>query len=441
MNKLSIPIKGMHCRSCELLIEGNLKKISGITHVSVNHKTGKAEVSYCGNAPTDEAISGAVAEAGYSIGEKEKLTWLSKNERDYANLFKGAVALFILYTIANRLGLFNLGVDTDNAGLAVALTVGLVAGISTCMALVGGLVIGLAARHAALHPEISTRQKFIPHLYFNLGRVLGFALLGGIIGLIGAVAKPSAGVLGLMTILIGAVMIFLGLKLIEIFPILKDKSISLPKGIANFFGLNREQKEYSHKGAFVTGVLTFFLPCGFTQAMQLYAVSTGSFFSGALIMGLFALGTAPGLLSMGGLASIFKGSKAKIFFAATGLAIIMLGWYNITNGSQLVFTGKANGGSLPTDDNSAEPQIIRMTQSGSGYSPNKFTVEKGRKVKWIITSTNPYSCASSIVMPKYGIDSYLEKGENILEFTPTKTGEIPFSCAMGMYRGKFNVVE
>src|SRR3989344_1409081 len=439
MNKIIVPIKGMHCRSCEILIENNLKKISGVHRVEANHKAGQVEIFYNECLPSDESIKQAIQEAGYAVGHKDDLPWLSKDKNDYVNLLKGAGILFALYAIANWLGLFSLGVNTESTSLFVVLIVGLVAGISTCMALVGGLVLGLSARHAELHPEISTRQKFIPHLYFNSGRILGFGFLGGIIGLLGSVIRPSSGTLGLMTIVIGGVMIFLGLKLVEIFPALNDKNISLPKSVYKFFGLNKEQKEYSHKGSFITGALTFFLPCGFTQAMQLYAVSTGSFFQGFLVMSLFALGTAPGLLGIGGLASVFKGRRARVFFATAGLAVILFGWFNITNGSQIVFRGKVNTDSAVTI--SGEVQEVRMTQGGLGYSPNQFTVEKGKKVKWIITSTNAFTCASSIVMPKYGIDKSLEKGENVIEFVPTEVGEVPFSCSMGMYRGKFTVVE
>ena len=47
-------------------------------------------------------------------------------------------------------------------------------------------------------------------------------LLGGIIGLVGSALKPSAQYLGLLTIAVGLVMIFLGLKLVEIFPALRE---------------------------------------------------------------------------------------------------------------------------------------------------------------------------------------------------------------------------
>jgi len=238
---------------------------------------------------------------------------------------------------------------------------------------------------------------------------------------------------------VGGVMIFLGLKLMEIFPRLKNTTIALPKNISKFFGLHKEQKEYSHTNSFITGALTFFLPCGFTQAMQLYAVSSGSFIQGAAIMSLFALGTAPGLLGIGGLASVFKGKQAKIFFSAAGMAVILFGSFNIANGSQLAFQKQVAVNNVQAEIDGI--QEIRMTQGDRGYSPNTFTVQKGKKIRWIITSTNPYNCASSLVVPKYGISKYLEKGENIIEFVPTETGEIPFSCSMGMYRGKIKVID
>lgn len=51
----------------------------------------------------------------------------------------------------------------------------------------------------------------------------------------------------------------------------------------------------------IVGFATFFLPCGFTQSMQVAALSSGSFASGLAIMLAFALGTLPmlALLSFG----------------------------------------------------------------------------------------------------------------------------------------------
>jgi len=431
----------MHCASCEILVGQELKKIPGLTSVYVSQKRALAIVKYPDTAQVnDKDIIKAVQEAGYEVGHNQKLPWISRNPADYKDLARAGGIFLVIYLVVRWFNLVDLGFDAPNSGVAVALLVGLVAGVSTCMALIGGLVLGLSARHAEQHPEATAAQKFRPHIYFNLGRILGFAVLGGLIGLIGQAFKPSNNLLGLLTVLIGGVMIFFGLKLIEIFPALRDKSITLPSGIAKVFGLNKEVKEYSHRGATVMGGLTFFLPCGFTQAMQLYAVSTGSFWQGAAIMGLFAVGTAPGLLGIGGLTSVFKGRKARIFFMTAGLAVILLGWVNITNGSRL-FGGRVDRKAAATTTTNQKAQEVRMTQLRNGYSPNIFTVKKGQPVKWIINSATSLSCATYLVVPKYGISRSLRAGENIITFTPTQTGEIPFSCSMGMYRGKFIVTE
>lgn len=439
MHSVKVPIRGMHCSSCEILVGENLKKVPGVSAVKVDQSKAEAVVQYKTKKPTDEEISKAIKNAGYEVGEPEKLPWISKDPSDYKNLFFAGFILLILYSIAKSLNIGSLEVGSQNSGILVALFVGLVAGVSTCMALIGGLVLSLSARHAELHPEATSLQKFRPHLYFNLGRILGYSFLGGLVGLIGSAFKPSTNLLGILTMVVGGVMLFFGLKLVEIFPVLKNKSITLPSGLAKVFGLDKEVKEYSPKSSMVMGALTFFLPCGFTQAMQLYAVSTGSFWQGAAIMGLFAFGTSFGLLGIGGLTSVFKGQKAKVFFAAAGIAVIILGWTNIANGSRLI--GQPVSSSNQAVVENGDYQIVRMTQSGSGYNPNTFTVQKGKPVKWIVTSQSSFSCSSFLVMPKYGISQGLKPGENVITFTPTETGEIPFSCSMGMYRGKFIVTD
>ncbi|TSC85077.1 MAG: hypothetical protein G01um101413_461 [Parcubacteria group bacterium Gr01-1014_13] len=439
MNKKIIPIRGMHCTACEILIGEELKKIPGVFSVYANQKKALAIIEFSSTAQiNDSDIAKAVQAAGYEVGQKEKLPWISRNPADYKDLALAAGIFFVVYLLTRWFNMFDLGINAPNSGVAVAFLVGLVAGVSTCMALIGGLVLSLSARHAEQHPEATSLQKFRPHIYFNIGRILGFAFLGGLIGLIGQAFKPSNNLLGFLTVLIGFVMVFFGLKLIEIFPALRDKSITLPSGIARFFGLKKEVKEYSHKGAIVVGALTFFLPCGFTQAMQLYAVSTGSFWQGTVIMGLFAIGTAPGLLGIGGLTSIFKGRKARIFFMTAGLTVILLGWANIANGSRL-FGRRADTKAVAVVEQNA--QEVRMMQGRTGYSPNIFTIKKGQPVKWIITSETSLHCTAYLVVPKYGISKSLRAGENIITFTPTQVGEIPFSCSMGMYRGKFIVTD
>lgn len=72
-------------------------------------------------------------------------------------------------------------------------------------------------------------------------------------------------------------------------------------------------------------VETFFLPCGFTQSMQIVALSSGSFVSGMFIMLAFALGTLPmlALLSFGSASTIVI-KYAPLFFKSAGVVVIGL---------------------------------------------------------------------------------------------------------------------
>lgn len=447
----------MHCRSCEILLEKNISKVAGVKKVRVNHKKGVAEIEH--EAPLQGAdIDRAVQDAGYQLGKEDKKSFFSKNLGDYFEVAAVASILLVIYLLADSFGLLDLSFNTgSNPSYFAVVLIGLTAGISTCMALIGGLVLGISSRHAELHPESSASEKFRPHLFFNLGRIISYMILGGLIGLLGSAFQLSTSMLGILTLILGAIMLFLGLKLIDIFPRLSNKSLTLPKGISRMLGLGGDMKEYSHRGSFVTGALTFFVPCGFTQAMQLYAVSTGSFTQGMLIMSLFAFGTMPGLLGIGGLTSVVKGAFSRYFFKFAGVLVIAFAVFNISNGYNLTGftfasvtiynstvsgTGGSKSGTEPAGakiENGV--QVIQMEQLGNGYRPNQFTIKKDIPVRWVINSTNSYTCAAYVVIPSINISKALQRGKNVVEFTPTKSGPMRFMCGMGMYTGTFNVVD
>ncbi len=454
MKTQQIHIKGMHCRSCEILIEEELLKVKGVKKVSVSHQTGVADV-VCECELDGAAVAKAIESAGYGIGQDGKIHFFSRNHRDYIDLGIAFFIATVLFLVAKTLGVFNLSssISGSYSSLPIVFLVGLTAGVSTCMALVGGLVLGASARFSAQNPHASGIEKFTPHLYFNLGRIVSFFVLGGVIGFAGSLFQLSTSVLGTLTVAVGLVMLLLGGQLIDVFPILKKISFTLPKGLSRMLGIQEKSlNEYSNKNSAIMGATTFFLPCGFTQAMQLFAMSTGSPLTGALTMGVFALGTAPGLLGVGGLTSVVKGGAARLFFKTAGVVVIMLALFNVSNGLNLLgvpqvlgaFTTNASSGNAVEDPNVKlvnGVQEVRMTQDSSGYSPNKFTIKKGIPVKWIVTSKDVYTCASSIVSQQLGIRKGLALGENIFEFTPTETGTVRFSCSMGMYTGSFNVVD
>ena len=82
-----------------------------------------------------------------------------------------------------------------------------------------------------------------------------------------------------------------------------------------------------------------------------------------------------------------------------------------------------------------------MDVISGGYSPNYFTVKKGIPVRWVINGKNIFGCQGYFIVPSLNISKALNAGENLIEFTPTETGFINFSCGMGMYRGRIEVVD
>ncbi len=451
IKKAIVDIKGMHCNSCEILIEEEIIKIPKVTKCIVSQQKGKAEIYFKGTLYTGE-LEKAVKEAGYELGKDEK-PFFSHNPKDYRDLAIAAVVLLGLFYLANDIGLFKLGakVGGNFNNLPVVFLIGITAGLSTCMALVGGLVLGASARFAEKHPNATPIQKFKPHIFFNIGRIASYTILGGVIGYLGSFFQLSTSVLGGLTIAVGIVMLLLGVQLIEIFPRLNKFKLTLPKQVSRVFGVQKQAtKEYSHTNSMLMGGLTFFLPCGFTQAMQLFAMASGSPVIGATTLGVFALGTAPGLLGIGGLTSVVKGAFAKRFFKFAGLVVIGLSLLNISNGINLTglhfnFNLISKSSAQTVNDPNVKiengVQVVSMTESASGYSPNSFTIQKDIPVKWVVNAKDVSTCASSIVSSQLNIKQGLHQGVNTIEFTPTSEGTINFSCIMGMYTGQFNVVK
>ena len=87
-------------------------------------------------------------------------------------------------------------------------------------------------------------------------------------------------------------------------------------------------------------------------------------------------------------------------------------------------------------------QIVKMSASGSGYSPNRLKIRAGVPVSWQITSVGSAGCAGALVAPSLfsGMIALTPNSTISQEFTVAKAGVYRFSCSMGMYTGSFEVV-
>ena len=318
-------VQGMHCKACVLLTESELLEIPNIVSAKTNLSQNTVEITGDFGDKSPELIAGELSSAlskhGYSLSMEKQTT--EKKWSDFKVAVPIALAFLIVFFLLQKIGLVNL-VGGDNVTYGTAIIIGVIASLSSCMAVVGGLVLSMSATFA------KENDKIKPQILFHLGRILSFFILGGVIGAIGSAFTLNLGTTFALDLIIGLVMLILGINLLDVFHFSKKLTPSMPKFLSKHaLGVSK----FNHRlTPFLVGVVTFFLPCGFTQSMQLYALTTGSFLTGGLTMLAFALGTLPvlSLISFSSF-SIQKSSKSGIFFKTAGLIVIMFALFNLLN--------------------------------------------------------------------------------------------------------------
>jgi sulfite exporter TauE/SafE/copper chaperone CopZ/plastocyanin len=449
-------VKGMHCASCELLIEKELLKIKNIKSIEASTNKGTVRIIYQGERPKIQRLNSIFKKYGYTFFEKpiklEKTNYLN-------NIILPAVLVIFLFSVLKNSPLASLVNVTSSSSLPTFFLFGLFAGFSTCAALVGSLLLSLTKQWGQIYArEEKLLTKLQPYLLFNLGRILFFALLGGIIGLIGAKIKFSLGFTAILILLVSLLMVALGLQMLGV-KYFQKFQITLPRFITR-----KIADEKNFQGKFMPillGAFTFFLPCGFTLTAQSLALISGSFWQGAAIMLFFALGTAVGLLAIGFSSVKFleKTHLSEKFLKVAGTLVLFFAFYNFN--AQLNVLGLPSLSDLKLnsfaqviyqknsfDDKGLPPivngkQIIKMKASRYGYEPNYFKVRVGIPVRWEIEDVGTSGCTNAIVAKGLFPDEIpLAPGKvSIKEFTPTKPGKYKFSCWMGMVSGIIEVVE
>jgi sulfite exporter TauE/SafE/copper chaperone CopZ len=441
-----VSVLGMTCRSCEARIERHVSRLPSVRRVSASAARGRVVIESVGPL-SERAVDVAIGAAGYEIGRSP---WLERDRYVWLEVGLSVVLVASLAYLAQVTGLTELASgagDLANGGLVVALVLGLAAGISTCMALVGGLVMAISASFQA-SGATSGLAGMRPTLVFLAGRIGGYGLLGGLLGAIGAGITMPASVTAILMIVVAIVMTLLGARLTGVSPRIAGWTPTLPMGIGRSLGLGGDGgAAYSDGRALGLGAATFFLPCGFTQAIQVYALSTGSpLFAGALLA-TFAIGTAPGLLAVAGLPAIVPSRSRPTLLRFIGVAVLGFAFLNGTAGLTLagiplpsLGIGATAASALPAGVGPDGVQSLATIQRASGYEPREVAIYANVPTRWTIESRSSSSCAQFLVVPSLGISVRLRPGPNTIELPPMAAGRLNYSCAMGMFSGWITIV-
>jgi len=436
--KATFFVRGMHCPSCEILIKDKFLEENNIKEVKPDFKTCKVELAYVGTLDKT-AINKKIIRFGYKIVDKqalfENVESLFKRIFDF---FAISAMMMIIYFIGKEINIIPEINLSGNFNYLNAFILGLIASTSTCMATSGALFLATVGK--LRNNENSIKSNLLPAISFNLGRVISYGLFGLLAGIVGGLLLQKFNSGPILTLLIGVFMVFLGLDMSRIISIGSIIPAGATSGI--FEKLEHQFLKNPKKTAFLLGAITYLLPCGFTQTVQVYVLGLGNPGQSALTMIVFALGTVPALLLVGSLTSLTQSKFYPFFMKAMGVLVFLIGINYFMNFLSLKGISFSPGITKELKSVKIENgiQIVNMEVNGYGYEPNEFTIKKNIAVKWTIDGKNVFGCQGFLVVPKLGIQKTLQPGNNIIEFTPTETGPLFFSCSMGMYRGKFEVI-
>ena len=429
--KYTFKVTGMSCSHCERAVREAVQPIAGVREV--NASAPKSLVVVKGDNVDTKAVATAIADAGYEVGGSEES---SEEDGTRARQTAAHLALFALLaagiavTLRMSGGFGSVPVIPAEAGYGLLFLAGLLTSFH-CVAMCGGIAIGVCSGKG---DEAGVRRAVLPAALYNGGRIVSYTAIGGIIGAAGSVFDFAPSVKSAIMIVAGAFMALMGLRMLGLLSFVKLPSFTLPFA-KKFSGISKY-------GPFAAGLLNGLMPCGPLQMMQLFAFGTGSAAAGAASMFFFSLGTAPLMFGLGSASALIHRRFRMTIYRAGGVLVAVLGIMTVIGGLSLsgkTLVKRTNGAAVASVSGSTQTVVSGV--ASSAYQP--IIVQKGVPVKWIMRADASAinGCNNGIVVPEFGIEKRLSAGDNVIEFTPQKSGTVPFTCWMGMISSSIIVVD
>jgi sulfite exporter TauE/SafE/copper chaperone CopZ len=438
-------------------IQNAVKRIPGVSSVSASFSRRKVEVIFDEEKSNVDAIRAAIESAGYAVvGEGRVRQPISKVIP--VALILLAVYFLLRYTVGFDFLGFIPTIDST-VSLAALFVTGLLTSVH-CIAMCGGINLSQSVSSSGAKQN-SLRNP----LLYNLGRVISYTLVGALVGGLGSVLFFSETVKAILLIAAALGMLLMGLSMLGWLPWWLVPRV--PAFLAAKAG-----KAGAGKGPLVVGLLNGLMPCGPLQAMQLYALATGSALTGALSMLLFSLGTVPLMLGAGVAFSALKGKFTYVIQRVSAVFVVFFAVVMASSALSLAGVRTQSSGDIPAAPaapaaptaaaKQEETQSLLQQALDKGYLPATvkngvqtiqadlnpsvypfIIVQKGIPVEFTITAdeSSITGCNQTVVFPEYQVKKALQPGDNVITFTPEESGIVPYTCWMGMLDGRILVVD
>lgn len=325
------------------------------------------------------------------------------------------------------------------------------------MAVQGGLLTSVIAQRAEEDIENKSKRTHsaIPILLFLIAKLLAYTLLGFGLGYLGSKLSLSIQVRIAMAAIAGLFMVGSALRILDIHPIFRYLTINPPKFMYKLVKNQSKSKDYF--APFVLGLLTIIIPCGTTQAMEVLAITSGNPVTGALIMGVFVVGTAPLFFALGYLTTKLSDIFHQYFLRVAAVFVTVLGLISIQSAFALsghpvgvdlnqVFASKSDKPSLQANGNTSNVaiqngvQVVTISVVPHVYSPAQTIVSSKMPVLLKMLTSPGYACTNTFTIPSLRIEQFLPANqETDINLGQQKPGNIYYVCSMGMYGGNITV--
>ena len=425
-------VEGMHCVHCESAIERALSRLPGLRDVRASYRKGTLMAQWDAQKLPLKAIAARLEKMGYHLDcRRRRPLW-----REGLQFLLLLAALFGLYWMMTRTVVADwmsaFPVARAGMGLGMIFVVGLMTSLH-CVAMCGGINIAQSANAAQ-----KGRGPGRANLLYNLGRVISYTVIGGIVGALGMAFSISTTVKACIQIAAAAFMLIMALNLLGGFSWLRRFTVSLPRGLSA-----RIHGWAAGHSSFIIGLANGLMPCGPLQSMQLFALSTGSWWMGALSMLCFSLGTVPLMLGIGLIGGKLNQKYARPMRIASALLVVLMGMSMLASGLALAGIGVSSA-PMGEDGFAAVRDGRQYVRSEIDYgSYPAITVQAGIPVEWTIYADEAKltGCNNEIIIPAYNLTVPQRAGDNVVEFTPTESGTVSYTCWMGMIRSSIYVVD
>jgi sulfite exporter TauE/SafE len=194
-----------------------------------------------------------------------------------------------------------------------------------CVGMCGAIVLAYATTPTLYDGAVALHRNPLGlHAAYNGGRILSYALLGALAGLVGMSLSAFAQVASAVAVASGLVMIVAGISMLGLLPF--RTTVSLGGGGSWIGRLHGKLLRGKGPGAtFSLGFLTPVLPCGLVYAMLARAAAAGTVTDGALTMAVFGAGMAPSLMLLGSVSTFFTARTRRQAERVASAAILLMG--------------------------------------------------------------------------------------------------------------------